>query len=179
MATARDAVQCLMLCVAVLAAFSCISRPDCNFPLYLYFWWVFFYVPEDRKRQQRSMVFFMMLSCVQDIIFLLYWPPRWLAHEWLAVSSAEEGVHILSTVLGLIELGLKVLILALLLVPSITENTAEMAKRWSSSNGLIRLEMPAGGPPLQQLQQQQHFGRPDLLLPPYYLQQNFSSSYAR
>ena len=49
MATASDAVQCLMLTVAILAAFSCISRPDYNFPLYLYLWWAFFYVPEGRK----------------------------------------------------------------------------------------------------------------------------------
>lgn len=142
MATARDAVQCLMLCVAIIAAFSCIARPDINFPLYLYLWWVFFYVPEDRKRQQRVMVFSMMLSCIQDFVFLFYWPQRWFAREWLALTSAEEGVHILATVLGIIELGLKALILALLLVPGITLGTAEITKRWSGSNGLIQLEMP-------------------------------------
>lgn len=56
MATLRDAVQCLMLTVAILAAFSCISRPDYNFPLYLYLWWVFFYVPEHKKVRYTSSV---------------------------------------------------------------------------------------------------------------------------
>ncbi|OEH75727.1 hypothetical protein cyc_03019 [Cyclospora cayetanensis] len=146
MATARDAVQCLMLCVAILGGFSCISRPDVNFPLYLYLWWSFFHVPEDRKRQQRAMVFFMMMSCVQDAIFLLFWPSRWFAHDWLALTSAEEGVHILTTVLCIVELGLKALILALLLVPGITANTMEITKRWSGSNGIIRLELPTTEP---------------------------------
>ncbi|KAL8442122.1 hypothetical protein Emag_006627 [Eimeria magna] len=88
MATARDAVQCLMLCVAVLAGFSCMSRPDVNFPLYLYLWWAFFHVPEDRKA----------------------------------------------------------LILAFLLVPGITANTAELTKRWGGGNGIIQLEMPTTEP---------------------------------
>lgn len=149
MATARDAVQCLMLCVAILGGFSCIARPDFNFPLYLYLWWAFFYVPEDRKRQQHVMVFFMMFSCVQDTIFLFYWPSRWFSHEWLALTSAEEGVHIIATVVGIVELGLKALILASLLVPGITANTAEITKRWSGSNGLIQLEMPATEPQIR------------------------------
>lgn len=97
------------------------------------------------------MVFFMLLSCVQDAIFVLYWPTRWFAHEWLALSTAEEGVHIVSTVLGIIELGLKALILAMLLVPGITANPVEITKRWAGSTGLVRLEFPATEPeiPLQ------------------------------
>ena len=103
---------------------------------------------------------------------------RWFAHDWLAVSTAEEGVHIFSAVLGAVELGLKVgtiairelhqiflsskfvynvcravlivcfqaLILAMLLAPGITANTAEITKRWGGSNGLIRLEMPQAEP---------------------------------
>ncbi|KAL8444856.1 hypothetical protein Emed_006044 [Eimeria media] len=160
MATARDAVQCLMLCVAVLAGFSCMSRPDVNFPLYLYLWWAFFHVPEDRKRQQRAMVFFMMLSCLQDTIFLFYWPPRWFAHEWLAITSAEEGIHILTTILCIVELGLKALILAFLLVPGITANTAELTKRWGGGNGIIQLEMPTTTEPQTRLPQTTGFSVP-------------------
>ena len=43
----------------------------------------------------------------------------------------------------------QVLILALLLVPSITANTAEIAKRLSGSSGFIRVEMPSAEPQMQ------------------------------
>lgn len=46
----------------------------------------------------------------------------------------------------MLALSLQVLVLALLLVPGITVNTAEITKRWSGSNRLIQLEMPPTEP---------------------------------
>ncbi|EPT25734.1 putative transmembrane protein [Toxoplasma gondii TgCatPRC2] len=130
MANAREVAECLMLTIAALGALSSLSRPDCNFPLFVYLWWSFFSVPEERKTQQRFMVAFIFLSIVQDILYVLYWPIRWFAHDWLALSSDTEGLHVLVTFFTLLEVCLKLLLLALLLIPGAGVNTQEAVKNW-------------------------------------------------
>ncbi|PFH33697.1 hypothetical protein BESB_079130 [Besnoitia besnoiti] len=130
MANVREVAEFLMLTIAALGALSSLSRPDCNFPLFVYLWWTFFYVPEERKVQQRFMVAFIFLSIVQDIFYILYWPIRWFAHDWLALSSDTEGLHVLVTFFALLEIGLKLLLLALLLIPGAGTNTSEAIKMW-------------------------------------------------
>ncbi|PHJ18955.1 transmembrane protein [Cystoisospora suis] len=130
MANAREVAECLMLSIAFLGALSSLNRADCNFPLFVYLWWAFFHVPEDKKRQQRFMVSFIFLSIIQDIFYVLYWPIRWFAHDWLAVSNDTEGLHVMVTFFALLEIFLKLLLLALLLIPGVGVNTPEAVKLW-------------------------------------------------
>lgn len=119
-----------MLAIAALGALSSLTRPDCNFPLFVYLWWTFFSVPDERKAQQRFMIAFIFLSIIQDILYVLYWPIRWFAHDWLALSSDTEGLHVLVTFFALLEVCLKLLLLALLLIPGAGVNTQEAVKVW-------------------------------------------------
>lgn len=56
----------------------------------------------------RAYFVFVKADCTLYFFVSLAAAVRWFAHDWLALTSAEEGVHILATVLSVIELGLKV-----------------------------------------------------------------------
>lgn len=130
MATTKEVAEFLMLTLSLLGAISCLSRTDCNFPVFAYLWWIFFHVPEDKKRHQRCMISFVFLLIIQDLLFVLYWPIKWFSYDWLSISSETEGLHAMVTVFALIEIILKVLLLSILLVPDIGLNTPEALKLW-------------------------------------------------
>lgn len=81
-------VKICFLLIGALAAISSLSRPDYNLPLFAFLWWKFFRIPVDRrkvryytrgshlvvfKRHQIFLLVFVGISCVQDLIYLLYW----------------------------------------------------------------------------------------------------------
>lgn len=57
-----------------LGAISCLSRPDYNFPLFAFVYWQFFNIEKSRrKRHQIYILVFIALTCIQDLLYLMYW----------------------------------------------------------------------------------------------------------
>ncbi|OII75929.1 hypothetical protein cand_002600 [Cryptosporidium andersoni] len=108
-------VELLFLIVAFLGAISCLCRPDYNLPLFTFVWWSYFNLPEFRKNQhQRYIRRFILLSCIQDIIYIIYWTPLWFSFQWKTNEPSTFSCHILVTMSSIINVLLKVTILFIL-----------------------------------------------------------------
>ncbi|OLQ15946.1 hypothetical protein ChUKH1_17560 [Cryptosporidium hominis] len=105
----------LFLIIASLGGISSVCRSDCNLPLFAFIWWSYFNFSENQKsRQQRFLRRFILLSCLQDIIFVLYWSPMWFSMQWKTNESSTFGSHILIITIAVINLFLKFITLFIL-----------------------------------------------------------------
>eukprot|EP00922_Rhytidocystis_sp_ex-Travisia-forbesii_P038208 GHVS01056917.1.p1 GENE.GHVS01056917.1~~GHVS01056917.1.p1 ORF type:complete len:245 (+),score=61.30 GHVS01056917.1:7-741(+) len=135
----RGAVEGLLLAVAGVSCLSLIARTDANLPIALFLWWTFFSIPQQRKyRQQRVMIIALVLSIIPDVLFILYWPFQWFRPTWMKLSPASVGVHIFVIMLAIVELLLKALICASLLVPSRVEEEAVDLREWLEDTAVGR-----------------------------------------
>lgn len=111
-------VKACFLVIASLAAISCIVRPDYNLPLFAFLWWKFFDIPAERAKRHRVLLLvFIGLSCIQDVIYLCYWPGRWMTSAWVSVSDSTQTWHGVVLGLGWVELVLKCILLTFILLP--------------------------------------------------------------
>ncbi|OII71397.1 uncharacterized protein cubi_00775 [Cryptosporidium ubiquitum] len=105
----------LFLIIAGLGGISSICRSDYNLPLFIFVWWSYFNFPESQKsRQQRFIRRFILLSCLQDIIYILYWSPLWFSMQWKTNEPSTFGSHILIIIIAVINLFLKLITLFVL-----------------------------------------------------------------
>lgn len=103
------------LLIACLGGISSICRSDYNLPLFVFIWWSYFNFPESQKpRQQRFIRRFILLSCLQDVIYVLYWSPLWFSMQWKTNEPSTFGSHILVIAVAVLNLLLKLITLLIL-----------------------------------------------------------------
>ncbi|KAH7648763.1 hypothetical protein FG379_002233 [Cryptosporidium bovis] len=105
----------LFLLIAVLGGVSNVCRSDYNLPLFVFIWCCYFNFPESKKcRQQKFIRRFILLSCIQDMLYILYWSPLWFSLQWKTNEPSTFGCHISTLVVSIANIVLKFLTLFIL-----------------------------------------------------------------
>ncbi|KAF8820922.1 hypothetical protein IE077_002668 [Cardiosporidium cionae] len=115
MKTQQQSIERGFFLIASLAAVSSLSRADCNLPFFLFLWFSFFHFPQEATvGHDNLMIILIVLSMLQDILYLIYWPAKLFAPSWLSISPSTYAIHVAVTLTSILELLLKIPLLAAL-----------------------------------------------------------------